>query len=35
MLIYQGAASFELWTGAKAPVDVMYEAGATALAGES
>ena len=35
MLIYQGAASFEIWTGATAPVEVMYEAGARALAGES
>lgn len=26
MLIYQGAASFELWTGRKAPVDVMRKA---------
>ncbi len=26
MLIYQGAASFEIWTGAKAPVQVMREA---------
>ena len=26
MLIYQGAAAFELWTGKKAPVDVMYKA---------
>jgi shikimate dehydrogenase len=26
MLIYQGAASFELWTGKKAPVDVMKNA---------
>ena len=34
MLIYQGAASFELWTGEKAPVEVMYEAGAKALSGE-
>jgi len=34
MLIYQGAASFELWTGTKAPVEVMYEAGARALAGK-
>ncbi len=33
MLIYQGAASFELWTGTKAPVEVMYEAGARALVG--
>jgi shikimate dehydrogenase len=26
MLIYQGAASFELWTGKKAPIDVMKNA---------
>jgi shikimate dehydrogenase len=26
MLIYQGAASFELWTGKKAPVNIMFEA---------
>jgi shikimate dehydrogenase len=26
MLLYQGAASFEIWTGCKAPVDVMREA---------
>jgi shikimate dehydrogenase len=31
MLIYQGAAAFELWTGKEAPVDVMYEAGRSAL----
>ena len=24
MLVYQGAASFELWTGRKAPVDIMF-----------
>jgi shikimate 5-dehydrogenase len=23
MLVYQGAASFELWTGKEAPVDIM------------
>jgi shikimate dehydrogenase len=33
MLIYQGAAAFELWTGKEAPVDVMYEAGRSALLG--
>ncbi|HEU5317872.1 MAG TPA: shikimate dehydrogenase [Chloroflexota bacterium] len=32
MLIYQGAASFERWTGRPAPVDVMMEAGRRALA---
>ena len=31
MLIYQGAAAFELWTGEKAPVDVMYQAAQQAL----
>ena len=33
MLIYQGAAAFELWTGREAPAGVMYEAGRTALLG--
>ena len=31
MLIYQGAASFEFWTGKRAPVDVMFSAGEKAL----
>jgi shikimate dehydrogenase len=31
MLVYQGAASFELWTGKKAPLDVMFEAARGAL----
>jgi shikimate dehydrogenase len=31
MLIYQGAAAFERWTGREAPVDVMFEAGKKAL----
>jgi shikimate dehydrogenase len=26
MLVFQGALSFELWTGAPAPVDTMFEA---------
>ena len=26
MLLYQGAESFEIWTGKKAPVDVMHDA---------
>ena len=26
MLLYQGAESFEIWTGKKAPIDVMEEA---------
>jgi len=25
MLVYQGAASFELWTGKEAPVDIMFK----------
>jgi len=32
MLVYQGAASFELWTGRPAPIDVMFEAARGALA---
>ena len=31
MLVLQGAASFELWTGKKAPVDVMFSAARQAL----
>ncbi len=31
MLVYQGAAGFELWTGKKAPVDVMFSAANAAL----
>lgn len=31
MLVYQGAASFELWTGKKAPIDIMFEAARQAL----
>jgi shikimate dehydrogenase len=34
MLIYQGAASFKLWTDRDAPIDVMYEAAQKALAAE-
>jgi shikimate dehydrogenase len=34
MLIYQGALSFELWTGVPAPVDVMFDAARRALANE-
>ena len=34
MLIYQGAASFKLWTGKDAPVDIMFEAAEAALAVE-
>jgi shikimate dehydrogenase len=32
MLVYQGAASFEMWTGKKAPVEVMLEAALRAMA---
>jgi len=32
MLVYQGAASLELWTGRQAPVDVMFHAARKALA---
>ena len=31
MLVYQGAASFEIWTGLKAPIDVMRKAARRAL----
>jgi shikimate dehydrogenase len=31
MLVYQGAAAFELWTGKDAPVDVMFEAALGAI----
>ena len=31
MLVYQGAASFEMWTGEKAPVEVMLEAATRAM----
>lgn len=31
MLIYQGAAAFERWTGKEAPIDVMFRAGEEAL----
>ena len=31
MLVYQGAASFELWTGEKGPLDVMFEAARSAV----
>ncbi len=31
MLVYQGAAAFELWTGQKAPVEAMFAAAETAL----
>ncbi len=32
MLVHQGARAFELWTGARAPVDVMFDAARNALA---
>ena len=32
MLVYQGAAAFEIWTGAEAPVRVMFKAAEEALA---
>ena len=32
MLVYQGAASFEMWTGRDAPVDVMLEAAIQTMA---
>lgn len=31
MLIYQGAASFQMWTGKQAPIDAMFAAGNVAL----
>jgi shikimate 5-dehydrogenase len=31
MLVYQGAASFEMWTGQDAPVEVMLEAATRAM----
>ncbi len=31
MLVYQGAASFELWTGREAPIDIMLESARQAL----
>jgi shikimate dehydrogenase len=33
MLVYQGAASFELWTGREAPVDIMFSRAEQALTG--
>ena len=33
MLVYQGAAAFERWTGEKAPLDVMFQAAERALPG--
>jgi shikimate dehydrogenase len=34
MLVYQGAASFKLWTGRKAPVDIMFTKAKEILTGE-
>ena len=34
MLVYQGAASFKLWTGKEAPVDIMFNKAKEALTGE-
>ncbi|MFH1560114.1 MAG: hypothetical protein ABID84_01705 [Chloroflexota bacterium] len=34
MLVYQGAAAFELWTGKEAPIKVMFEAAEKALRGQ-
>jgi len=34
MLVYQGAASFKLWTGRKAPVDIMFNKAKEILTGE-
>jgi shikimate 5-dehydrogenase len=33
MLVYQGAASFKLWTGREAPVDIMFNKAKEALTG--
>jgi len=33
MLVYQGAASFELWTGKKAPIDIMLDKAEEAFMG--
>jgi shikimate dehydrogenase len=34
MLVHQGAAAFELWTGEKAPIETMYKAAGKILGGE-
>ena len=34
MLVYQGAASFELWTGKEAPLDIMLKRAEEMLAGK-
>jgi shikimate 5-dehydrogenase len=33
MLVHQGTAAFELWTGEKAPVEMMYEVASKTLIG--
>jgi shikimate 5-dehydrogenase len=33
MLVYQGAASFKLWTGREAPVDIMFSEAKRILTG--
>ena len=35
MLVYQGAASFELWLGSEAPVEVMMQAAVSAMGGDN
>ncbi|HEU5322419.1 MAG TPA: shikimate dehydrogenase [Methylomirabilota bacterium] len=35
MLVYQGAESFRLWTGAEPPLDVMFKAARSALGGKA
>lgn len=32
MLVYQGAASFKIWTGQEAPIDIMLDAARKVLA---
>jgi len=34
MLVYQGAASFKLWTGREAPVAIMFDKAKEILTGE-
>jgi len=34
MLVYQGAASFKLWIGKEAPIDIMFNRAKEALTGE-
>ena len=33
MLVYQGAASFKLWTGREAPIDIMFDKAKEILTG--